>query len=68
MGELKLSAKAFHSLMDQVVAAGILKQSEVDHRNSLSPGTVVVGTRPSPSFRRLTKKSRLSAQLMLPSA
>jgi DNA-binding response OmpR family regulator len=42
MGELKLSAKAFHSLMDQVVAAGLLKQSEVDHRNSLSPGTVVV--------------------------
>ncbi|MGO9571018.1 MAG: response regulator [Desulfomonilaceae bacterium] len=42
IGELKLSAKAFHSLMDQVVAAGILKQSEVDHRNSLSPGTVVV--------------------------
>ena len=42
MGELKLSAKALHSLMDQVVAAGLLKQSEVDHRNSLSPGSVVV--------------------------
>ena len=42
MGELKLSAKALHSLMDQVVAAGLLKQSEIDRRNSLSPGTVVV--------------------------
>jgi len=42
MGELKLSAKALHSLMDQVVAAGLLKQSEVDLRSSLSPGTVVV--------------------------
>jgi DNA-binding response OmpR family regulator len=42
MGELKLSAKALHSLMDQVVAAGLLKQSEVDRRNSLSPGSVVV--------------------------
>jgi DNA-binding response OmpR family regulator len=42
MGELKLSAKAFHSLMDQLVAAGLLKQSEVDRRNALSPGSVVV--------------------------
>ena len=42
MGELNLSAKAFHSLMDQLVAAGLLKQSEVDRRNSLSPGSVVV--------------------------
>ena len=42
LGELKLSAKALHSLMEQVVAAGLLKQSEVDRRNSLSPGSVVV--------------------------
>ena len=42
MGELKLSAKALHSLMDQLVAAGLLKQSEADRRKSLSPGSVVV--------------------------
>jgi len=42
MGELKLSAKALHSLMDQLVAAGMLKQPEVDRRNFLSPGSVVV--------------------------
>ena len=42
MGELNLSAKAFHSLMDQMVVAGLLKQSEVDRRNALSPGSVVV--------------------------
>jgi DNA-binding response OmpR family regulator len=42
MGELNLSAKALHSLMDQLVAAGVLKQPEVDRRNSLSPGSVVV--------------------------
>jgi DNA-binding response OmpR family regulator len=42
MRELKLSAKGLNSLMDQVVAAGLLRQSEVDRRNSLSPGSVVV--------------------------
>ncbi len=42
MGELKLSAKGLNSLMDQLVAAGLLKQSEVDRRSSLSPGSVVV--------------------------
>jgi DNA-binding response OmpR family regulator len=42
IGELKLSAKGFNSLMDQLVAAGLLKQTEVDRRNSLSPGSVVV--------------------------
>ena len=42
IGRLKLSAKGLNSLMDQVVAAGLLKQSEVDHRNSLSPSSVVV--------------------------
>ena len=42
MRELKLSAKALHSLMDQLVAAGLLQQPEVDRRNSLSPGSVVV--------------------------
>jgi DNA-binding response OmpR family regulator len=42
MGELQLSAKALNSLMDQLVVAGLLKQSEVDRRSSLSPGSVVV--------------------------
>jgi DNA-binding response OmpR family regulator len=42
MAELKLSAKALNSLMDQLVAAGLLRQSEVDRRGSLSPGSVVV--------------------------
>jgi DNA-binding response OmpR family regulator len=42
MAELNLSAKALNSLMDQLVAAGLLKQSEVDRRSSLSPGSVVV--------------------------
>lgn len=42
MGELHLSAKALNSLMDQLVAVGLLKQSDVDQRSSLSPGSVVV--------------------------
>ncbi|MEW6531416.1 MAG: response regulator [Thermodesulfobacteriota bacterium] len=42
MAELNLSAKALNSLMDQMVAAGLLKQSDVERRSSLSPGTVVV--------------------------
>lgn len=42
MGELNLSAKALNSLMDQMVASGLLKQSDVDRRSSLSPGSVVV--------------------------
>ncbi|MBI4964724.1 MAG: response regulator [Desulfomonile tiedjei] len=42
MGELNLSAKALNSLMDQLVATGLFKQSDVDRRSSLSPGSVVV--------------------------
>ena len=43
MAELQLSAKALNSLMDQLVAVGLLKQSDVDRRSSLSPGSVCVG-------------------------
>jgi DNA-binding response OmpR family regulator len=42
MGELNLSANAVNSLMAQMVATGLLKQSDVDRRSSLSPGSVVV--------------------------
>jgi DNA-binding response OmpR family regulator len=42
MEKLNLSAKALNSLMDQLVAAGLYKQSDVDLRSSLSPGSVVV--------------------------
>jgi DNA-binding response OmpR family regulator len=42
MGELHLSARALNSLMDQLVAADLFKQSDVDRRSSLSPGSVVV--------------------------
>jgi DNA-binding response OmpR family regulator len=42
MKELRLSAKALNSLMDQLVAAGLIKQSDVDQRSALSPGSVAV--------------------------
>jgi DNA-binding response OmpR family regulator len=42
MAELNLSAKALSSLMDQMVATGLLKQSDIDRRSSLSPGSVAV--------------------------
>ena len=42
MEKFNLSAKALHSLFDQVVATGQVKQSEIDERGALSPGTVVV--------------------------
>ena len=42
MEKFNLSAKALHSLLDQLVAAKVLTQSEADIRRSLSPGTVVV--------------------------
>lgn len=42
MERFNLSAKALHSLIEQLVASGKLKQSEIDDRTSLSPGSVVV--------------------------
>ncbi|MGO9121768.1 MAG: response regulator [Desulfomonilaceae bacterium] len=42
MEKFNLSAKALHSLLDQLVAAKVLTQSEVDVRRSLSPGSVVI--------------------------
>jgi DNA-binding response OmpR family regulator len=42
METFNLSAKALHSLLDQLVAAGALTQSEVNDRGSLSPGSVVI--------------------------
>ncbi|HTY24816.1 MAG TPA: response regulator [Desulfomonilaceae bacterium] len=42
MERFNLSAKALHSLMDQLVAAKVLTESEVDRRRSLSPGSVVI--------------------------
>lgn len=42
MKKFNLSAKALDSLIDQLIAQGYLKQSEVDGRGSLSPGTVVL--------------------------
>lgn len=42
MQKFNLSAKALHSLLDQLVSVGALEQSEVDQRNSLSPGTVAI--------------------------
>jgi DNA-binding response OmpR family regulator len=42
MAELNLSAKALSSLMDQMVATGLLKQSDIDRKSSLSPGSVAV--------------------------
>jgi predicted transcriptional regulator len=42
MHKFNFSAKALHSLLDQLVAVGALEQSEVDEHNSLYPGTVVI--------------------------
>jgi len=42
MERFNLSAKALHSLLDQLVAAKVLTQSEVDGRISLAPGSVVI--------------------------
>ncbi len=42
MKKFNLSAKALYSLFDQLVGAGLLVQSEVESRGSLSPGTVVL--------------------------
>ncbi|MFH0824063.1 MAG: hypothetical protein V2B18_15035, partial [Pseudomonadota bacterium] len=42
MKRFNLSAKALHSLLDQLVDAGALNQSEVNERGSLSPGTVAI--------------------------
>lgn len=42
MQKFNLSAKALHSLLDQLVSVGALDQSEIDQRNSLSPGTVAI--------------------------
>ena len=42
MERFNLSAKALHSLLDQLVAAKVLAQSEVDRRRSLSQGSVVI--------------------------
>jgi len=42
MEELNLSAKALNSLMDQLVAAGLFNQSDVDRRSALATGSVVV--------------------------
>ncbi len=42
MEKFNLSAKALHSLLDQLIAAKVLTQSEVDIRGSLSPGSVVI--------------------------
>lgn len=42
MEKFNLSAKALHSLFDQLVATGQVRQSEIDERRVLSPGTVVV--------------------------
>jgi DNA-binding response OmpR family regulator len=42
MEKFNLSAKALHSLLDQLVAAKVLTQSEADIRRSLSAGTVVI--------------------------
>ena len=67
MGELKLFPKAFHSLMDQLVAVGRLRAIGSWRKNPLSPGSVVVDLDQA-KFPEITKKSRLSAQLMLPDA
>ncbi len=42
MRKFRLSAKALHSLFDQLVAAGKLEQSEIDSRGKLSAGTVII--------------------------
>lgn len=42
MKKFNLSAKALYSLFDQLVGSDYLRQSEIDGRGSLSPGTVVL--------------------------
>ncbi len=42
MKRFNLSAKALHSLYDQLVEAGQLTQSQVDRRCCISPGTVAI--------------------------
>ncbi len=42
MERFHLSARALHSLFDQLVATGQVRQSEIEGRGALSPGTVVV--------------------------
>jgi hypothetical protein len=47
MERFNLSAKAFHSLLDQLVAARVFTPSEVDGRRSLSPDSVMIDRDPT---------------------
>lgn len=42
MQTFNLSAKALHSLLDQLIDAGALTESEINDRGSLSPGSVAI--------------------------
>lgn len=61
MEKFNLSAKALHSLFDQLIVTGHLRQSEIDERGSLSPGTVVVDIARLKFPERDTEKPVISA-------
>jgi hypothetical protein len=44
MEKFNLSAKALHSLMEQLIEAGAVRPGEVNQRGSLSPESVVMNT------------------------
>jgi CheY-like chemotaxis protein len=61
MKKFSLSAKALHSLFEQLVAADHLRKSEIELRSSLSPGTVILDLRRPRTPSRNKEKSTVSA-------
>jgi uncharacterized protein YjbI with pentapeptide repeats len=61
MEKFGLSASALHNLFSQLVAAGILLESEVHARGSLAPGSVILGMDKDAGFPELKKKPVVDA-------
>lgn len=61
MEKFALSASALQSLLSQLVAAGILRESEVQARISLAPGSVILGGNKELGARESKKKPVVDA-------
>ncbi|MGO9569459.1 MAG: sigma-54-dependent transcriptional regulator [Desulfomonilaceae bacterium] len=61
MERFDLSAQALQRLLDLLLASGKLKQSEVDERKSLSPGSVVIDMGQEKFLGPSTRKPLISA-------
>ena len=62
MERFNLSAKAVNSLLDQLVAAKVLTQSELDGRRSLGPSFVVIDFDQA-TFPEITKEKHVISGL-----